>query len=206
MVIVIPLVSTVTFLLSHWVTSSFVDPSDGSRRAPARHRAGVSQRERCDDQLGDLDGVERGALAQVVVARRTARGRGRRRRPGPAGSGRRTTGPCRPPAAGVGMSVSSTPGAPAEQPRAARSAGQRPLELGVDRQRVTGEDRHPHADARDPAGRGCRGSCGTRCGASAPRRSPRARRRRSSRPAAARCRRWCAAYFTGSGNATASPS
>ena len=31
----------------------------------------------------------------------------------------------------------------------------------------------------------------TRCGASAPRRSPRGRRRRSSRPAAARCRRSC---------------
>ena len=57
----------------------------------------------------------------------------------------------------------------------------RPLELGVDRQRVAGEHRHPHAGARHAAGRGCRGSCGSRCGASAPRRSRRCRRRRTSR-------------------------
>ncbi len=46
-------------------------------------------------------------------------------------------------------------------------------EAGVDRQRVAGVDRHPHAGDATPPGRGARGSCGSRCGASAPRRSRR---------------------------------
>ncbi len=62
-------------------------------------------------QLGDLHGVERRALAQVVAADEQRQPAALRRRPGPGGSGRRSSGPCRPPAAAWVRRRASTPGA-----------------------------------------------------------------------------------------------
>ena len=62
--------------------------------------ARLSRSARGGDQLRDLHGVERGTLAQVVVADEEREPAVVRRRPGPGGAGRRTTGPCRRPSAG----------------------------------------------------------------------------------------------------------
>ena len=55
-----------------------------------------------DEQLGDLDGVERGALAEVVVADEQGQATTVRRRPRPGGCARRSSGPGRRPAAASG--------------------------------------------------------------------------------------------------------
>ena len=69
--------------------------------------------------LGDLDGVERGTLSEVVAARRRARARSRRWRRG--GSDRRARVLARR-QSGVGTSTSSTPGERAKSPRASLGA------------------------------------------------------------------------------------
>ena len=89
---------------------------------------------------------------------------------------------------GVGMSDSSTPGAPASSSRA-RATGIGARELGVDRQRVAGEDRHPHADAGDLQVGDAEDLARLVAELLLLVGLVAARRRRSSRPAAARCRR-----------------
>ncbi len=98
---------------------------------------------------------------------------------------------------GVGRSASATPGRRAEQLGRPRSGERSRVELGDDGRRVAGEHRHPDAGAGRPGGRGARGSCGSRCGTSAPRRSRASRRRPASRRAAARCGRSVAGNFDG---------
>ena len=117
----------------------------GSARAPVVSGARRSAAQLGRDQLRDLDGVQRGALAQVVVGDEQRQPvltvSSARIRPTKDGSW---------PAAcsGVGTSESSTPGASASSSRA-RCRGDRPGEAGVDLERVAGEDRHADAGAGD---------------------------------------------------------
>ena len=161
-----------------------VRPVVARDRHAGRGRVGPDPQRDGRDQLGDLHGVERRALAQVVVAdeqREPAVAVDARVLPQPADVRRvlarrlqRRRHVAQLHARRVGEQL-------------ARPLGRhRTLELGVDRQRVAGEHRHPHADARDPQVGDAEDLARLVAELLLLVGLVRARRRRSSRPAAAR--------------------
>ena len=163
--IVIPLCAAVTYALSHWVASLHRRVSrDAARRLHRRRR-----RQRAASSSAICTVLSAAPLRRLSFEMNSARPRSSvdaRVLPDPADVRRVPAGRLQ-----RRRDVGELDARGAGQQLAGPLGGHRPLELGVDRQRVAGEDRHPHADARRPAGRGGRGSCATRCGASAPRRS-----------------------------------
>ena len=132
-------------------------PAVPARRAFALGRDDRFQRSSIT--FGDLH--PRSAPRLCAGCRRPRTGPGHARRSGRGRMRPTNTGSWPVAASGFGTSSSTTPGAAASSAAASAAEIGRSNSTLID-MRVAGEHRHAHAGARQPAGRGSRGSCGSR--------------------------------------------